>query len=62
MDGEFFPDLLTWGLDSIQSYQFRLFWAELLFFVHLPRRRLFGLRVLVWLPFLFLPFFLRQQL
>lgn len=57
MDGEFFPDLLTWGLDSIQSYQFRLFWAELLFFVHLPRRRLFGLRVLVWLPFLFLPFF-----
>ncbi len=55
MDGDSAVNLLIRGLDSIQSYQFRLFWAELLFFVHLPRRRLFGLRALVWLPFLLLP-------
>ena len=55
MDGDSVLNLLARGLDSIQSYQFRLFWAELLFFVHLPRRRLFGLRVLVWRPFLLLP-------
>ena len=55
------PDLLAWGLESIQSYQFRLFWAELLFFIHLPRRRLFGLRALVWLPFLLLPLFFNNS-
>lgn len=53
--------LLAWGIESIQSYQFRLFWAEMLFFVHLPRRRLFGLRALVWLPFLLLPLFFNNS-
>lgn len=61
MGGDSVLNLLAWGIESIQSYQFRLFWAELLFFVHLPRRRLFGLRVLVWLPFLLLPLFFNNS-
>lgn len=42
-------------LTCLQEYQFRLFWAELLFMLYLPRRSKYPLRLLVWLPFLFLP-------
>lgn len=42
-------------LTCLQEYQFRLFWALLLFMVWLPRRRLYPLRLLVWAPFLFIP-------
>lgn len=42
-------------VSCVQDYQFRLFWAVLLFMAFLPRRRLYPVRVLVWAPFLCLP-------
>ena len=39
----------------LQDYNFRLFWAELLFMLFLPRRSRYALRMLVWLPLLVLP-------
>lgn len=42
-------------VDTVQSYQFRLFWPELMMMLQLPRRQGYWLRMLVWLPFLFVP-------
>lgn len=41
----------------LQSFHFRLFWAELLFLAAIPRRPGFWWRTFVWAPFLVAPLF-----
>lgn len=41
--------------DTLQAYQFRLFWPELLMMLQLPQRRAYRARMLVWIPYLFIP-------
>lgn len=60
MGGDSVLNLLAWGIEhTVLSVSPVLGRAAV--FVHLPRRRLFGLRVLVWLPFLLLPLFFNNS-
>lgn len=51
-------EAVVYGIvESLQSYHFRLFWAELLFLVQIRRRSGFWFRALVWVPFFVAPVF-----
>ncbi len=48
-------EVLRYILITVQDFNFRLFWAYLMFMFFLPHRKKYALRLLVWLPLLVVP-------